>query len=190
MKPFIIITGPQAVGKMATGITLKEKYNYRLFHNHMSIELVVDIFGELNKNNKPLVNQIRELFFDNIVNQDLEGFVFTFTWAFNIEEDHLYVKDLVDKFEKNDWKVIIVELEAKLDTRLQRNRTELRLENKPTKRDFEWSENDILRSVDRYRLNSNEGEITHPMYLRINNDGLALSEVADMIHHYINEVVD
>lgn len=37
MKPFLIITGPQAVGKMATGIALKNKYNYSLFHNHMTI---------------------------------------------------------------------------------------------------------------------------------------------------------
>lgn len=188
MKPFIIITGPQAVGKMAIGLALKEKYNYTLFHNHMSIELVVDVFGELNKNNKPLVKQMREMFFDNIVNQDLEGFVFTFTWAFNIDRDHLYIDDLINKFEKNDWKVIIVELEAELETRLKRNRTELRLINKPTKRNFEWSEKDILRSVERYRLNSNKGEITHSSYIRINNDGFDADEVADMILNYINEV--
>ena len=44
MKLFII-TGPHAVGKMSVGMTLAKRLNIRLFHNHMTIELVKDIYG-------------------------------------------------------------------------------------------------------------------------------------------------
>jgi shikimate kinase len=38
---FILITGPQAVGKMTVGQELEKITGLKLFHNHMSIELVL-----------------------------------------------------------------------------------------------------------------------------------------------------
>jgi hypothetical protein len=188
MKSFVILTGPQAVGKMSVGLELKEHHDYKLFHNHMSIEMVVDVYGELNRENKPLVNEMRDLFFKWTIKQDVQKFVFTFTWAFNHEDDHKYVHDLVKRFEDEGYNVTIVELEASLEERLSRNKTEQRLAHKPTKRNLEWSENDIKRSMDKYRLNSNEDEITHENYLRINNEKLTAKEVADQINTYISSL--
>jgi hypothetical protein len=42
---FILITGPQAVGKMTVGQELEKITGLKLFHNHMSIELVLNFFG-------------------------------------------------------------------------------------------------------------------------------------------------
>lgn len=187
MKPFIILTGPQAVGKMAVGKALKENYNYRLFHNHMSIELVIEIFGSLNPKNKEVVKGIRQLVFDAIPDQDLEGFVFTFTWAFDRESDHHYIQSIIDQFHGEDYQVFIVELEASLETRLKRNNTPLRLKEKASKRDVEWSENDIKRSMEIYRLNSHDGEIDHVHYMKINNEELSVKETAEKIRQYITE---
>lgn len=185
MKPFIIITGPQAVGKMAVGMALREKFNYRLFHNHMTIEMVKDIYGVLNKETWSLVGQMREVIFDNALTQDLDGFIFTYVWAFDMEEDNQSVADLIKKFEAHNWDVTIVELEADVETRLARNRTELRLKEKSTKRDVEWSDGELVSTMQKYRLVSNEGEITHPSYIRINNENLEPDEVAERIYDYI-----
>lgn len=187
MKPLIIITGPQAVGKMSVGMALRDKYNYRLFHNHMTIEMIVDLYGELSKETKPLVNQIRELIFDNVVTQQIDGFIFTFLWGFNLENDHIYIDKLIKKFETHDWDVTIVELEADVDVRLERNRTELRLVHKATKRNVEWSDKQLKNSMEKYRLNSYDGEITHPSYIRINNMDLEPDEVAERIYRYLQE---
>jgi len=187
MKPFIIITGPQAVGKMAVGMALREKYSYRLFHNHMTIEMVKDIYGVLNKETWSLVGDMREVIFDNAVTQDLPGFIFTYVWAFDMDSDNKSVYELIKKFEDHDWDVTIVELEADVETRLGRNRTELRLKEKSTKRDIEWSDSELLNTMEKYRLISNEGEIVHPSYIRINNENLEPEEVAEQIYNYINK---
>lgn len=183
----MILTGPQAVGKMAVGLALKDLANYRLFHNHMSIEFVIDLYGELNRTNRKLVEKIRESVFDDVVTQDID-FTFTFMWGFNLEADHLYIHNLIKKFEKYDWKVLIVELEADIKTRLDRNVTPLRLEQKASKRNVEWSNNELVKSMDKYRLNSDPGEITHPYYLRINNEEKTADQVAKDILNYIESL--
>ncbi|MBI9013671.1 MAG: AAA family ATPase [Clostridiales bacterium] len=187
MKPFIIITGPQAVGKMAVGMSLREKYNYRLFHNHMTIELVHDLYGSLKREYRSLVNKLREDVFEDVVGKDLEGFVYTYMWGFNLESEHIYINDLIERFESKGWAVTIVELEADVDTRLERNKSELRLKEKKTKRNIEWSDKDLVQSMEKYRLNSNPGEITYSSYLRINNTSLKADEVADQIYKYIQK---
>lgn len=42
---FILITGPQAVGKMTIGQELEKLSGLKLFHNHMTIELLHPFFG-------------------------------------------------------------------------------------------------------------------------------------------------
>lgn len=41
---FVLITGPPAVGKMTVGQELAKLTGLKLFHNHMSIELVHHFF--------------------------------------------------------------------------------------------------------------------------------------------------
>lgn len=41
---------------------------------------------------------------------------------------------------------------------------ENRLLNKPSKRNLEWSEKDLLKSVEKYRFNSKENEIKEKNY--------------------------
>jgi hypothetical protein len=179
--------GPQAVGKMAVGMALREKYNYRLFHNHMTIEMVNELYGGLDKEAFALVGKLRQVIFDDVLKRDLEGFVFTYMMAFDWESEHEYLNDFIDKFESNGFTVFLVELEADVETRLKRNRTELRLENKATKRNLEWSDNNLVESMDKYRLNSEPEDITHPYFMKINNTELSPEEVAMKIYEYIQK---
>ena len=64
---------------------------------------------------------------------------------------------------------------------MERNLTPNRLEQKPSKRDTEWSTDDILKTMEKYRLNSSDGEITYENYIRINNTNLSPDEVSSMI---------
>lgn len=188
MKNCVIITGPQAVGKMAVGMALKEKEDYKLFHNHMTIELVKEVYGYLDKSVWPMVTDLRAVIFNNVCKQPLKGFVFTYMWAFNYESDHQYINDLIEQFQDEGWRCIIVELEADMSVRLERNRTPLRLEQKATKRDLEWSDGELVASMDKYRLNSDPGEISHPYYLRINNESKDPDLVAEEIMTYIHSL--
>lgn len=45
----IIIFGPHAVGKMTVGQELSKTTNLKLFHNHMTIDIVNDLFESMPK---------------------------------------------------------------------------------------------------------------------------------------------
>ncbi|OCA90389.1 shikimate kinase [Bacillus sp. FJAT-27225] len=177
----VLLFGPQAVGKMTVGQELVKITDLKLFHNHMTIDLVSHFFDYSTKEGKRLVNLFREEIFEEVSKSDLYGMIFTFVWMFDLEYDWKYIKRVSELFESRGGTVYYVELEADLHERLERNKTPNRLEHKPKKRDLEWSENDLRRTMEKHRLNSFEGEITFPNYMRIDNSNLSAEETAMMI---------
>lgn len=177
----MLICGPQAVGKMTVGEEVARKTGLKLFHNHMTIELVSKFFSYGTPAGKRLVHSFRQQIFDEVIASDLPGLIFTFVWAFDMQSDWDYVDQLLKKFENAGAETYVVELQADVEERLKRNKTEHRLEEKPTKRNLEWSENELLRSMKKYRLNSLENEIPYRNYLKIDNTNLSAEETAQEI---------
>lgn len=177
---FVLIFGPQAVGKMTVGQELAKITGLKLFHNHMTIELLEPFFG-FSPEMWRLANLFRKEIFEAVAKSDLKGLIFTYVWAFDQQEDWDYVDKICDIFESRGAQVYFVELEAGLDERLKRNKTPNRLEHKPTKRKIETSEANLKSSMQKYRLNSFEGEIKKENYIRINNTHFSAMEVAKMI---------
>jgi hypothetical protein len=178
---FVLIFGPQAVGKMTVGQELEKITELKLFHNHMTIELVSHFFSYGTETGKSLVGLFRREIFEAVSKSDLEGMIFTYVWALDIQADWDYVEEVCNLFEARGAEVYFVELEADLDERLKRNKSPHRLEHKPTKRNLERSERDLIGCAERYRLNSFEGEIKRENYFRINNTNLSPNEVARRI---------
>lgn len=177
----VIIFGPQAVGKMTVGQELEKKTGIKLFHNHMTIDLVSPFFDYATAAGKRLVNLFREEIFQEVAKSDLEGLIFTYVWAFDIQADWEYVENLCNTFESQGGDVYFVELEADMNERLQRNTHSHRLEHKPTKRDVERSEKDLKESMTKHRLNSEKGEIQRENYIRIDNTQLSPEETAQRV---------
>lgn len=174
----VLIIGAGAVGKMTVGQELIKITNLRLFHNHMMIEPVIDIFGYFKGDT---IIKLRETIFEDFTNSDQEGMIFTLMWAFDMKSDWEYVDNLVKKFDE----VYCIELIASQKVRLERNKTENRLLNKASKRDIEIS-NQRLINEEKHRLVSFEGEIPFKNYLRINNENISAKEVAVMIKEKFN----
>ena len=177
----VTIVGPQAVGKMTVGQELTKITGLKLFHNHMTIELVNNFFSYGTKQGKDLVHSFRMQIFEAVAKSDLEGLIFTYLWCFDEKEDEEYYCIIKDIFKKQGAEVYLVELEADLEERIKRNKTENRLLHKPSKRNLEWSKNDLMKYTEKYRLNSLPGEIKEGNYLRINNTNISAEEVAKMI---------
>ena len=177
----VLLFGPQAVGKMTVGQELANITDLKLFHNHMTIDLVSHFFDYSTKEGKRLVNLFRQEIFEEASKSNLYGMIFTFLWAFDMQEDWDYVDRLTQLFESRGNTVYFVELEADVEERLERNKTPNRLEHKPSKRDIEWSEADLKESMEQHRLNSLEGEITYPNYIKLDNTNLSAAEVAKII---------
>ena len=178
---FIIITGPQAVGKMTVGQELVKITNLKLLHNHMTIEVLTKIFDYSRDSFRKLNEEFRIRIFEEFSKSDEEGIIFTTTWDFDDEEEWKRIYKYIQIFKENNAKIYIIELEADIEERLKRNKMENRLLNKPSKRNLEWSEKDLLKSVKKYRFNSKENEIKEKNYLRIDNTNISADIVAKMI---------
>jgi len=178
---FVMLIGPQAVGKMTVGQELEKITELKLFHNHMTIELVNKFFSYGTKQGRELVHSFRMQIFEEVAKSDLEGLIFTWIWRFDLETEEEYYNTVTDIFRKQGAEVYLVELEAELEERIRRNETENRLNNKPTKRNIEWSKKDLIKGAKDYRLNSLPGEVKEKNYLRINNTNISAEDVAKMI---------
>ncbi len=174
----VFLIGNGAVGKMTVGQELMKLTGLRLFHNHMTIEPVIEVFGYYNG---PVVTKMREAIFEEFAKSDNYGMIFTFMWAFDEQDDWDYVEHVTDIFKEQGAQVYYVELVAPQEVRLKRNETENRLKNKASKRDLEFSRNNILTHDEKYRLESYDGEITFENYMKIDNTNLSPEEVAKMI---------
>jgi shikimate kinase len=183
---YILIYGPQAVGKMTVGHELEKITNLKLFHNHMTIELVTPFFNYGTSAGRRLVDHFRDEIFKEVASSDMEGLIFTYVWYFDSKEDWDYVESIAKIFRDKSAEICYVELEADTEERLIRNKSEHRLSHKPTKRNTEWSENELKTSLESHRLNSEEGEIKENNYLRINNTNVSPEDVAKRIKEKFN----
>lgn len=177
----VVIIGPQAVGKMTVGQELQKITGLKLFHNHMTIDLVRNFFPYSSEEGRRLVRVFRKEIFEAVAQSDLYGMIFTYVCDFNDSEDWDYLRNLYDSFMQRGAELYFVELEAEMDVRLERNKTPNRLLHKPSKRDLAFTEADILTSTEKYRLNSKPGEIAEKHYMRINNTDIEPAVVAEMI---------
>ncbi|MBR3128950.1 MAG: AAA family ATPase [Clostridia bacterium] len=180
MANLIVICGPQAVGKMTVAEALRDKLHYCMMMNHDSIELSDHIFGFGTPAQKELNGAIRETVFALAVKHNID-LIFTFVCAFDLPEDVDYLKNLERQFTQSGGGFYFVELFAAIETRLSRNETPHRMERKPSKRNVEWSRRDLLKTAERYRLNTDEGEILFAHHLKIDNTDLSPDAVADRI---------
>jgi len=180
---FVLIMGPQAVGKMTVGQALAKITGLRLFHNHETIELVRAKLSLDKAEGWALVKELRWSVFRHFARSGQEGMIYTGVWAFDEPEDREYYESIFALWREEcpEVEIYIAELEADLETRLARNRTENRLLHKPSKRDFEWSDNDVRESTAKHRLSSLPGEITEANYLRLDNTHMSAEEAAGAI---------
>lgn len=178
---FVLLFGPLAVGKMTVGQELEKITELKLFHNHMTIEMVLPFFDMKSPSFKRLVNSFRIEMFEEVAKSDLDRLIFTYVWELDQERDWNFVADIVDIFERENAKICYVELEADAEERLIRNRSPNRLKHKPSKKNFEASEKELLETDRKHILNSNNHEFKDKNHLKIGNTNLSAPTVAEMI---------
>lgn len=177
----LFLIGDAAVGKMTVGQELMKQTGLRLFHNHMMIEPVIEIFGAFNGH---VTQQLREVIFHEFAKSENEGMIFTYLWAFDMQSDWDYVAHVADIFKAQGAEIYYAELIAPQEVRLQRNETENRLRHKASKRDLESSRTRLLRDDENYRCVSLPGEIPFENYIRIDNSNLSPEAAAAIIQQH------
>jgi len=182
----LIIVGPKAVGKMTVGYELEKLTDLKLFHNHMAMELIHPFFGYNSEVGKRLITEFRDEIFKEFASANQEGMIFTYVWCFDDPNDWRYINRISNIFKENQSEIFFVELKADLGVRIERNKTPFRLQQKPSKRNIEYSERRLLESEHEHRTNSLEGEIKEKNYILINNTDISASDAAMMIKERFN----
>jgi len=183
----VVIFGPPAVGKMTVGHELTKLTGYKLFHNHMTVEPVLDIFAFGSPPYGRLVNAFRRMLMEEAVDSGLPGLVFTFVWGLELDSDHELVSSYVDLVESRGGRVSFVELYADQAERITRNTTEFRLDRKRSKRDVEFSHGNLLQLDQEFVMNTGgvptigEKVWAGRDYLRVDNTDLSAADVAARI---------
>ena len=179
----VLLIGNGAVGKMTVGQELMKQTGLRLFHNHMTIEPVLEIFGEFHTD---AILRMREVIFQEFAKSNHYGMIHTVMWAFDAPEDWEYINHVVGIFEAEGAEIYCVELVAPQEIRLQRNETANRLAHKPSKRDLAASRERVIAMDKNHRFESISGEIPFENYLRIENSNLEPAAVATMIREHFS----
>jgi len=178
----VVILGPHAVGKMTVGQELAKMTGLKLLHNHMTIELVRNFFDVHGSAEGQKLNALfRREIFEAVAKSDLPGLIFTYMYDFDNPSEHEYIKAIIALYESYGAKTYVVELCAEFEVRIERNKTENRLENKPSKRNIARSEA-LFRNIERrHRLNSSDSEVPFRNWLKIDNTHLPPDETAMQI---------
>lgn len=174
----LFLIGDAAVGKMTVGQELMKITELRLFHNHMTIEPVIEIFGRYDGKT---IDELREVIFQNFAASGNYGMVFTLMMDFDLPSEWEYLEHIKSIFSPYGTEFYYVELIASQEIRLKRNGTENRLLNKASKRDLAVSNQRLIRDDQNHRCVSYEGEIPFDHYLRIDNSDKEPDEVAKII---------
>ena len=205
VKKLIIILGSQASGKMTVGEELSKALGLKLFHNHMAVEIANHFYGfsgdvpeNIKEKQNLLFGELRESLkkttLTNIGKSYHRGLVMTCVVNFDNKNHIQDVFDYVECFalsaESIGEKVQVhfVELVCDFAERLKRNVSPNRLEKKPSKRNIEWSRQNLETDHHTKRQVSNDCDIemikkktgaNH--YLKIDNTNLTAEQVAKII---------
>lgn len=180
LKTLIFIIGPQAVGKMTVGHELSRATGYKFMSNHQTIEMLLPIFDYGTPSFRRLLFEFRVSIFEEVAASELPGFICSFVADFDSALDRSQTECYAAPFLRQGGRVLFVELEASLQTRLERNKTEYRQMHKPSKRDIGFSER-LIHDDENDRPNRDSDFPYSYPHLKIINEALSPQEVVSEI---------
>ena len=180
----LLIIGPPAVGKMTVGRAVCARMGFRLFHNHHTIEPLLEIFGFGTPPFVALNGEFRRRVIEEAATSGTR-LIFTFVWNVEDAEDAAEVRRLIAPYVDAGLPVSFVELCADLPTRLERNVGETRIAAKKSKRDLAWSDAHVRELDASYVMNTRPDHWTPAdevlagfPHLRLDNSHLSPEEAA------------
>ncbi len=181
----VTIFGPPAVGKMTVAQELAKITDIKVFHNHMTIDLLTKFFEFGSEPFARLTKLFRHNFIEEAAKHNVD-IAFSVAWDFKHPHDTEEMKLIKASVEKHGGTVSFVELTAPLEVRLARNKSENRLKHKDP-HNVQAIEKNIVEWETKYQLNSKPGEFPFPeRYLRIDLESISAAQAAKMIKEQFN----
>lgn len=115
----LIIFGAPAVGKATVGKLIASQTDFKLFHNHMIMDGVMDLFGVGTLSENRLSKLIRTAVIEEAASSGID-LIFTYVWNFGSERGKDNISIYKDIYESRGGEVFFIELTASLVTRVER----------------------------------------------------------------------
>lgn len=109
----LLLYGSPAVGKLTVANAIAKQTDFKVFHNHLSIDCVLPVFEFGSKSFWKLVRLIR---LETISEATRAGQNLIFTFCYAKDEDDELVAELVKTVEENGGEVCFVLLKAEKET--------------------------------------------------------------------------
>lgn len=126
----LILFGPPATGKFTVGQLIADRTNFKLFHNHLIMDGVMQLFGTGTPRENRLSRLIRGAVIDEAADAGMD-LIFTYVWNFGQEKGKNNIDAYKTSYESRGGTVQFVELIAPLAVRLTRAGSPDRARDKP-----------------------------------------------------------
>ncbi len=145
----IFLYGPPASGKYTIAKAIAQKTGYKLFHNHLTVDLAKGVFDYGTKAFWELIHKIRLDIFEKAAKENISGMVFTY--VYEKDSDDGFVKQVLEKVNSNGGEIIFVQIYCDKETLLERVKEDSRKQFQKVKTEEELlemlSHGDLLSSI-------------------------------------------
>ncbi len=171
----VFLYGPPAVGKLTIARKLSEITNFKLFHNHLAVDIVTSIFDFGSDEYYRLAAKVRMTIFEEAAQSNLEGMIFTYVYA--KPRNDLFISQIVRVVEQGGGEVCFVQLQCDRSDLERRVLSESRKEyGKITSVE---KLNELLNRLDLF------SQVSYPRNLAINTSAISpLDSVERIILHF------
>jgi AAA domain len=171
----IVIYGPPGVGKLTVSKSLSRITGYRVFHNHLTIDLVGSIFEWRSRPYNRLVDKLRLDIVEEAARERIPGVILTMVYAKGI--DDAFFGRLARAVERHQGRVVFVRLTCSEDILYRRIKQKSRKAFGKIR-----GARDLRQFLKDYKCNFS---FPHGEGLTINNSGISSARAAKIIKaHY------
>ncbi len=114
----VILYGAPGVGKLTVAEALARRTGYKVFHNHLSLDLVTSLFPFGTEQAFRLSGKYRLDMLEEAAKANIPGVIFTFVYAAG--EDDEFMQEVIDSVERHGGRVTLVLLTCDAKVLLQR----------------------------------------------------------------------
>jgi shikimate kinase len=172
----IVIYGPPAAGKLTVAKELKKLTGYRLFHNHLTLDLLSHVFEFGTDKFFNLSGKLRLWIFEEAARQNIDGLIFTYCYAH--PGDGGFVRQVIEKVGKHNGNVHFVHLYCDKSELLKRVKHASRESFDKVK-----SKKKLKQTLEKYDFFT---PIAFVKSLRIDNTAVSPKKAALRIKNYCN----
>ena len=171
----IVIHGAPGTGKLTVAQELARQTGYKVFHNHLTVDLVTSLFPFGSEQMQPLADRFRLMMLEEAARAGLPGVIFTIVYAAG--DDDAFMQQAIDAVEPHGGNVRFVLLICDREVLLERVASESRASYRKL-RDPGF----VARMLDEEDLRS---PVPHRPSLTVDNTFLSPEDTAGQILEYL-----